>query len=152
MILQAQAVPSATLVPCVASLPSGWRFAGAEIHSGRARFWLDSDRAGVHAVTVTLMERCGVSGALQIPADERGTQRYEKPLSLTPRLTGIRTYTFVGGCANYAFSFSRGAPSALLFDADNALSFFPRASLVKYVEEQEGLALCGAGSPPCPGR
>src|SRR5205085_5000995 len=53
MILSAQAVPSAALVPCVAALPSGWQAAGADIISGRARFWLDSDQAGPHAVTVT---------------------------------------------------------------------------------------------------
>ena len=45
-ILAAQAVPSAALVPCVAALPSGWSVGGADIASGHARFWLDSDQAG----------------------------------------------------------------------------------------------------------
>ena len=29
--LEAQSVPSASLVPCVKSVPSGWRFAGANV-------------------------------------------------------------------------------------------------------------------------
>ena len=47
MILAAQAVPSAALVPCVAALPPGWRVGGTDIASGHAMFWLDSDRACV---------------------------------------------------------------------------------------------------------
>src|SRR5439155_434694 len=54
MILSAQAVPSATALPCLSTLPSGWTYGGGDIHSVRARFWLDSDQAGVRAVTVTL--------------------------------------------------------------------------------------------------
>ena len=50
MILSAQAVPSAALLPCIAALPSGWSIGGADIASGKASFWLDSDRAGPRAV------------------------------------------------------------------------------------------------------
>ena len=46
MILSAQAVPSAALLPCIAALPSGWTIGGADIASGKTSFWLDSDRAG----------------------------------------------------------------------------------------------------------
>ena len=35
MILSAQAVPSAALLPCVAALPSGWSIGGADIASGK---------------------------------------------------------------------------------------------------------------------
>ena len=49
MILSAQAVPSAALLPCIAALPSGWSIGGADIVSGKASFWLDSDRAGARA-------------------------------------------------------------------------------------------------------
>ena len=45
-ILAAQAVPSAALVPCVSELPSGWQVGGADVASGHAVFWLDSDQAG----------------------------------------------------------------------------------------------------------
>jgi hypothetical protein len=46
MILAAQAVPSAAMVPCITALPAGWHVGGAEIASGYARFWLNSDQAG----------------------------------------------------------------------------------------------------------
>jgi tRNA A-37 threonylcarbamoyl transferase component Bud32 len=53
MILSAQAVPPAVMLPCIAALPSGWHANGADIASGYARFWLDSDQAGPTAITVT---------------------------------------------------------------------------------------------------
>src|SRR5690242_13978721 len=39
MILMAQAVPSASRVPCVASVPIGWHFMGGSFRTGRASFW-----------------------------------------------------------------------------------------------------------------
>ena len=109
MILAAQAVPSAALVPCVAALPSGWPVGGADIASGHARFWLDSDQAGPQAVTITLSATCDTSGARQIPSDQPRTRRFERPLSLRPQFTDLRFYTFPGGCATYWFHFARGA-------------------------------------------
>jgi len=150
MILSAQAVPSAALLPCVATLPSGWHTAGADIVSGHARFWLDSDQAGTHAVTVTLTTTCDTSGAQQIPSDQPGTRRFERPLSLRPQFAELRFYTFPGGCVTYKFNFSRGASPLLAIPVDGAVAFMPRATLVQHIRNTEGLALCGRGAA-CPG-
>jgi membrane-associated phospholipid phosphatase len=150
MILAAQAVPSAAMVPCVAALPSGWSVGGADIASGHAKFWLDSDQAGPQAVTITLSATCDTSGAQQIPSDQPGTRRFEHPLSLRPQFTDLRFYTFPGGCATYRFSFARGKSSILAIPVDSAVAFVPRATLVAHIRNTEGLALCGRGAP-CPG-
>ena len=150
MILAAQAVPSAALVPCVAALPPGWQVGGADITSGHATFWLDSDRAGARAVTVTLSATCDASGARQIRSDQPGTRRFERRLSLRPQFSGLRFYTFPGGCATYQFNFAPGAPPQLATPPDAAEAFVPRSRLVDYVRSTEGLALCGRGAA-CPG-
>jgi hypothetical protein len=149
-ILAAQAVPSAALLPCVAALPSGWRVGGADIGSGRARFWLDSDQAGPHAATIALTAACDTSGARQILSDRPGMRRFERPLSLVPRFSGVRFYTFAGGCVTYRFEFPPGVSPVLAGAVDTAVAFVPRSSLVRYVQQTEGLALCGRGAP-CPG-
>ena len=150
MILSAQAVPSAATLPCVAALPSGWSIGRADISSGRSRMWLDSDRAGMHAVTVTLTAACDTSGAEQIPSDQPGTRRFERPLSLTPQFSDLRYYTFPGGCATYDFRFKPGASPVLAVAVDSALAFQPRSTIVDYIRHTEGLALCGRGAA-CPG-
>jgi membrane-associated phospholipid phosphatase len=150
MILTAQAVPSAALLPCVAAIPPGWRASGADIASGRASFWLDSDQAGPHAATITLTAACDTAGAREIPSDQPGMRRFERPLSLEPQFSDLRFYTFPGGCVTYQFRFPPGVSPVLAGAADTAVSFVPRSSLVSHVQQTEGLALCGRGAP-CPG-
>jgi tRNA A-37 threonylcarbamoyl transferase component Bud32 len=152
MILAAQAVPSAALLPCIAALPSGWTAPGtdAEITSGQATFWLDSGQAGIQAVTITLTATCDTSGAQQIPSDQPGTRRFERPLSLVPQFSDLRYYAFPGGCATYQFAFAPGASPSLATAVDSVVAFMPRSALVGYVRRTEGLALCGRGAA-CPG-
>ena len=150
MILSAQAVPSAALLPCIAALPSGWTIGGADIASGKTSLWLDSDRAGPRAVTVTLTAACDTAGAHQIPSDQPGAHRFERPLSLVPQFSGLRFYTFPGGCVTYQFRFSPGASPVLAGTASTAVGFVSRSRLVSYVRQTEGLALCGRGAA-CPG-
>ncbi len=146
MILSAQAVPSAAMLPCITALPSGWSIGGADIASGHVRFWLDSDRAGPQAITVTLTATCDTFGAQQILSDQPGLVRFEHPLSLTPRFSDLRFYTSPGGCVTYRFAFAPGASPVLAGAADSALSFQPRSALVDFVRRTEGLALCGRGA------
>jgi hypothetical protein len=150
MILSAQAVPSAAMLPCLAALPTGWSIGGVDIASGKVSLWLDSDRAGPQALTVTLTATCDTSGAHQIPSDQPGTRRYEHPLSLAPRFSDLRFYSFPGGCVTYQFRFAAGVSPVLAGPTGTALAFMPRSKLVDYVRHTEGLALCGRGAP-CPG-
>jgi hypothetical protein len=149
MILSAQAVPSASMLPCIAALPSGWSIGGADITSGKVRLWLDSDRAGPHAITVTLTAACDTSGAHQIPSDRPRMRRFAHVASLTPRFSDLRLYTFPGGCATYLLSFAPGASPVLADAAGSALSFQPRSTLVNFIQRSEGLTLCGRGAE-CP--
>jgi membrane-associated phospholipid phosphatase len=150
MILSAQAVPSSAKLPCIAALPSGWTATNTEMINGQAQFWLNSDRAGDRAVTVTLTARCDTSGAIRIPSDQPGARRYERPLSLHPQFALVRMYIFPGGCITYQFSFVTGAAPSLAIPIDTAITFEPRSVLVEHVQRTENLALCGRGAA-CPG-
>ena len=97
---------SVAFLPCIAALPSGWTAAGtdAEFTSGKVSFVLNSGQAGLQTVTITLTATCNTSGAQQIPSDQPGMRRFERPLSLVPRYSDVRYYTFPGGCATYQFA------------------------------------------------
>ena len=88
MILMAQAVPTATAVPCVASLPAGWSVGGVRVGNGAGWFWLDSDRAGANAVRVSIHPAgsCPTDGATEVPSDEVGWRRFEHVTQLPPEL------------------------------------------------------------------
>jgi hypothetical protein len=152
LVLVAQSLPSATLVPCVASLPAGWSFGGVRVLSDRAVVWLDSDVSGERAVQAELLpvSECDVGSATPVPSDEPGTTRFEHIDRLPPGLLGTRFYVFDGGCVVYHIKFSDTAPTSAMFDADAALGFHPRSSLVDYVRQVGDAKLCGAGVE-CPG-
>jgi len=152
LILGAQAVPSATLLPCVATFPTGWTFSGWFARNGSFGFFLDSDRAGIHAVEVELTPSCDIGSAIEVaPGEgEAGTRRYEQPISLPPNYAADRYYLFEGGCVAYRYRFVNTDDAALALEADQALGFRPRSELVEDLEAI-GLHLCGAGSPPCAG-
>jgi hypothetical protein len=50
--LEAQSVPSASLVPGLRSLPTGWTLSNATVNNGRSVLTLDNDRAGIGAMIV----------------------------------------------------------------------------------------------------
>jgi hypothetical protein len=151
-VLMAQSVPSATLLPCVAELPAGWSYGGSEIASGRARFWLASDRAGLQAVEVTLTSACRIAGAVDVTnaTDEGGVQVYLHEFSLHP-FSANRYFVFPGGCVTYRYRFDPAADPVLALEADEALTFGPRGDVVRKVRRELGLTLCGAGAPRCTG-
>ncbi len=152
LLLVAQAVPSATLLPCVSALPAGWSYGGSDVRSGNAKFWLDSDRAGFHAVEVSLTRSCRTIGAVDVTSQtqEIGVQEYVREYDLRPFMAD-RYFRFTGGCVTYRYRFQAGAAPSLALEADQAVTFGERTALVQRVEEEFGLTLCGAGAPPCDG-
>jgi hypothetical protein len=151
VILMAQAVPSAAFVPCLSELPAGWTFGGERLRNGRPEFWLDSDRAGFRALTVSLTQTCDVSKAIEVPPDpvQPRIKTYEEPNALPPTFLGKRYLVFAGGCVTYQFTFARGATFADAVVATEALTFVDRAWGVRELAK-EGVILCGRGVA-CPG-
>ncbi len=138
VVLMAQAVPTATWVPCVESVPVGWTFAGLEAQTGSARFWLDSDRDGAHAIEVRLTAGCDTDGATEIPSERDGLRRFERVTQVTPQYLGRRHYVFPGGCVTVVFRLSgdnRGEPLAL---ATQSLGVLGREELAAQVHEESG--------------
>ncbi|MGY1823857.1 hypothetical protein [Geodermatophilus sp. SYSU D00079] len=138
VLLMAQAVPTASRVPCVQGLPLGWHFAGLEARDGEAAFWLDSDRDGVRAIEVRLTPGCDTEGATEIPSDRDGMRRLERVTAVTPEYRGSRFYLFTGGCLTLVFTLSgdnRGEPLAL---ATQGIGVLRRAQLDAQVRAETG--------------
>jgi hypothetical protein len=152
LVLQAQSVPSATRLPCIAELPIGWQFGGSLVRDDGSLLWLDHDRAGMHAVEVELMASCDVSSAVEVPPapDEVGMRTYQEPQRLEP-FVGTRSLVFDGGCIVYRYRFAPDSEPALVIEADSAVSTVHRADVVAEVHETLDLSVCGADAPPCEG-
>jgi tRNA A-37 threonylcarbamoyl transferase component Bud32 len=99
--LQAQAVPSASLVPCVRSLPVGWTLRSVTVNDGRSVFTFDHDRAGPGAVVMRLTAACDTTGTVQTPSPVPGMRRYQR-VDRAAGAFGATWYDrFAGGCVTY---------------------------------------------------
>jgi hypothetical protein len=129
-VLEAQSVPSATLLPCFDHLPAGWTYTGDYlIKDGLSQYWLDSDRAGVHAAQIELTSRCpDVAQAAEVPAapGETPARAFEHPLSLRPPFASVRFLLFPGGCVAERFNFSGNALGETALEVEQVVSFVPR--------------------------
>jgi membrane-associated phospholipid phosphatase/tRNA A-37 threonylcarbamoyl transferase component Bud32 len=96
--LMAQSVPSASLVPCLRSLPTGWMVGRVTVNNGRSVILLDHDRAGAGVVTLRLTAACAPQGATEMTADQPQIRRYQRVDRLAPRFEATRFDLFPGGC------------------------------------------------------
>ena len=151
LILAAQAVQSATMIPCITALAEGWSVGGFSARTGSVRFWMDSDRAGARAIDGELAGGCDTSGATKAAPGPGEVRRFEQPISAEPKLTGRSFWSFPGGCVTLRYDFEQGASADLLAAAEDSMTLLPRSALVTVLEEQRDLILCGAGARECPG-
>jgi hypothetical protein len=136
LLIAAQAVPTAELIPCVRLIPVGWKLGNPDVHNGRAEFSLASDRDGPHAVTVYLTKSCDISGATAVPSDHPGTKRYEQPVRVSSGYAGDRYYVYPGGCTTYRFNLHGPNHAEPVNDASLALDFVTRDSLMSALKEE----------------
>jgi hypothetical protein len=127
--LQAQSVPSASLLPCLNPLPPGWTFASANVRNGWSTFTLSHDRVGREALVVRLTGACNTSGAIQRSTQQPAARRYERPQP-GPSGPGTTWYTlFPGGCITAQLDPTGGTHPGFAEEASSTLSFTTRSSL-----------------------
>jgi hypothetical protein len=135
VVLMAQAIPTSSLVPCVDAYPSGWSFGTFDVKTGEATMTFDSDRAGMNALTVTLVPSCRPVGTRKQPDEAGALALQEQDVELGPRYRAIRYYTFPGGCMMYAFNFPLGPAPTLTTDASVMIQLIDRKAINQQLED-----------------
>ncbi len=127
MQLMAQAVPTATKLPCISELPLGWGSAASSVVNDKAIFSVAIGSDMANPVTVTLTETC--------PADIGDPTTQLIPVD--------------GGCITYQMPTGIEPGSVPSFGVGTGLGYVDRADLVAAVEQNEDQILCGAFASPC---
>ncbi len=110
LLVMAQSVPSATMVPCLRTKVPGWSVATVAVNDGHSVVTLNHDRAGDAAAVLRLSATCDTGGAGEAPSDVAQVQRYERVDQLGGAF-GARWYDrFPGGCVSYQLR-SRSDPT-----------------------------------------
>ena len=137
IVLVAQSVPTAQLVPCIRAIPAGWRFNHMDARDGRTRFYFNTIQAAdvVHPLTLTLKRECDVGSASRRTSDEPGTTAYEHITHTENTYMGKRFYIFPGGCVTYDFNVHGGIFVGLVDALMGYLDFITREHLAAKVDE-----------------
>jgi hypothetical protein len=138
VVLMAQAVPSASLIPCVSAVPASWRHGEVTVRTGLARFAFASasiDSPESVPLTVELTPSCDVRGATEVPTDEPGTRRWERLESVAPAYVGERFYVYAGGCTTLRFALSGQDSVQAVGESSLAVGFLSRDSVRKQVRD-----------------
>jgi membrane-associated phospholipid phosphatase/tRNA A-37 threonylcarbamoyl transferase component Bud32 len=135
--LQAQSVPTASMVPCVQSLPVGWSLGNVTVNDGRSVITLDHDRAGPAALVVRLTASCAPGGAVQGPSQTRGVRRSQR---IQSRASGEFTATwydqFPGGCVTSRLHLTSDPNGEFAGQAPHVLGFTSRAALAEALSQR----------------
>jgi tRNA A-37 threonylcarbamoyl transferase component Bud32 len=141
--LQAQSVPSASLVPCVASLPAGWRVVNASegprpsaARNGWSMFTLAKYLIG--DMVVRLSASCDTSGAVERSSDQPGAQRYERTEQRGSGQAATWYTVFPGGCVTAELNWTSAADAGFAIEANSILDFTTRQALQQTLEQRSG--------------
>jgi tRNA A-37 threonylcarbamoyl transferase component Bud32/membrane-associated phospholipid phosphatase len=136
LLLMAQSVPTAELVPCVELLPAGWTLGDVVVGDGRSRFTLTSDRGGV--VVAELTASCDLAGAVELTSEQPGARRYLRIDRDAAGVAMTRAYTFPGGCVTQRLVAPEASRQRLASESSSALGFTTRDDLAAALRRDSG--------------
>ncbi len=134
LLLTAQTVPGAAIVPCLRALPAGWTFRDFQARKGKARMILDFGRDGDRA-TVTLTRTCDVAGATEAVSDISGSRRYDVVHESRVSYRSDRFYVTPGACIAYHFVMHRSTGAEQVSLLTRTLGVVERDVLRRYVHD-----------------
>ncbi len=136
--LMAQAVPSASMVPCLQVAPPGWSLNDVKAGSGFATIVFNTDRPTREAAaTVELLPSCDLAGATEVSSEQPGARRYIRIDRAASPDRVIRSYAFQGGCITERFTSADG-PEDLASQASTAFGFVTRDQLARDLSRRSG--------------
>ena len=96
LLLMAQSVPDATLIPCITELPPGWEFSRAFTRTNESTLMFETDTFDLK-VDVVLLPSCDVSGARLTESP-----RVETQLFIGSDAKSF-SFVFAGGCIRFEY-------------------------------------------------
>ncbi|MGH2816662.1 MAG: hypothetical protein ACRDLC_16065, partial [Actinomycetota bacterium] len=136
LLLMAQSVPTASLVPCIELLPAGWTLGDVVVGNERSRFTVTSDRGGV--LVAELTTSCDLAGAVEVTSEQPGARRYLRIERDAAGVTTTRAYSFPGGCVTQRLVAPEASRQQLAGEASSALGFTTRGALAASIRRDSG--------------
>lgn len=129
LLIVAQSVSTASQVPCLTTLPTGWSVTTVRVNEHHTVITFDSDRAGEGAAVLSFEESCDVTESVSAVSDLPAADRYDFVESVSPSYEAVRSYVFPGGCVLWNFDFDDGTSATESVAIGNTLLLLSRRDL-----------------------
>jgi hypothetical protein len=147
-VLLAQAVPTATAVPCLRSAAGNWSVTAFHAEDGRARVEFSYRYGDDETATVGLAAGCDVAAAREVSSPFDGVREYHRSATREGRYADETLFVYPGACASLRFALSGSGADLRGAEIAGALGFASRALLDQQVRRATNnhLRLDPAGS------
>jgi len=135
LVLLAQAVPTASALPCVRSAPARWRLDDFDARNGRAHLSVTyGDEDDVNLV-VDVVHRCRMDDATESTTDQPGMRRYDHLVHDANQYAMDRYYVYPDACTAFHFTSLGEDGYEFVGDIVKAFGFVRREALDRHVRE-----------------
>ncbi len=138
--LAAQAVPSASQIPCIRALPAGWVVVGGTANNGRYEILVDhnvtSGETDEEHLRFTLTPTCDLSGTTEQPRDASGVRHYKRLAIEEDHFVATWTDVFEGGCVAATTQTTLSLEEPLEAEVRLAWAYSTRAELAEVLRER----------------
>lgn len=142
LVLEAQSVPTAHLLPCLTEIPPNWSVTEFTIRDGETVIALASHSEAGGTARAVLTEDCDTMDAIEEFSGKEDARLFvDISASVDDSLVGTHYYKFAGGCVTYSFDLRGEGKGALYAQARNALDFTPRSLVEDELESEADFEL-----------
>jgi tRNA A-37 threonylcarbamoyl transferase component Bud32/membrane-associated phospholipid phosphatase len=138
--LAAQAVPTASLIPCVRALPAGWAVVDGTANNGRFEILIDhnvtSGGSEEEQLLVSLTPSCDLSGTTEQPRDASGVRHYKRLSISGDHVVATWIDVFDGGCAAATTRTTPSLAEALEAEIKLTWTYNSRAEIANVLRER----------------
>jgi len=134
-VLLAQAVPTASAVPCLRSDAGDWAVTGFHAANGRAVVEFSNRFGNDDKATVELAAECDVRAAQEISSPFDGTRKYTRPATRRGRYANETHYVYPGACASLRFDMAGRGADLRGAEIAGALGFLSRDGIDRQIRD-----------------
>jgi hypothetical protein len=134
-ILLAQAVPTASAVPCLRGAVENWIVETFEVRDGRATIRFTYRFGDDETATVEMARSCDTRGAAEVSSEQPGMRRYDREVRRGDVYASERYYVYEEACTWLRFNLTGRGADLRGAELSGALGFVSRESLDRGIRE-----------------
>jgi hypothetical protein len=131
----AQAVPDASLIPCVREDGDNWNVTEFNAGTGHARILLEYRLGDAEGATIEVSPRCDMRGAREVSSEHHGVRRYDRDVMTIDRYSSERYYTYPGACTSLRFDLTGRHADLRGAELASVIGFVSRTTLDQQIGE-----------------